>query len=135
MDLGIANRRALVMGGSTGLGKAIAQSLTQEKARVAICARGAERLAATASQLGAEGIVSDLSKPGWASAACAEAERRLGPLDILVVNTGGPPAGTFADLTDDSWRAAFEALWMSSVGAIRGALTGMRSRPWGRGVV
>jgi 3-oxoacyl-[acyl-carrier protein] reductase len=135
MDLGIANRRALVMGGSTGLGKAIAQSLTQEKARVAICARGAERLAATASQLGAEGIVSDLSRPGGASAAVAEAERRLGPLDILVVNTGGPPAGTFADLTDDSWRAAFEALWMSSVGAIRGALTGMRSRQWGRVVV
>ncbi len=135
MDLGIANRRALVMGGSTGLGKAIAQALVQEGVRVAICARGAERVAVTASQIGAEGIVTDLSKPGAASAVVAEAERRVGPLDILIANTGGPPPGKFVDISDDSWRAAFEALWMSSVGSIRAALTGMRTRRWGRVVL
>jgi 3-oxoacyl-[acyl-carrier protein] reductase len=135
MDLGLRTRRALVMGGSSGLGRAIAQALIAEGARVAICARGAERLAATAAQIGAEGIVADVSRPGAASQLVAEAEKRLGPLDILVVNTGGPPPGRFADVSDESWRMAFEALWMSSVGAMRPALAGMRARRWGRVVL
>jgi len=132
MDLGLKQRRALVMGGSRGLGQAIAAALLAEGARVAICARDATRLAASAAQLGAEGIVCDLSVPGAAEAVTREAERRLGALDVLVVNTGGPPPGLFADLGDAAWRAAFEGLWMSSVGAIRAALPGMRARRWGR---
>jgi 3-oxoacyl-[acyl-carrier protein] reductase len=135
MDLGLRTRRALVMGGSSGLGRAVAQALIVEGARVAICARGAERLAATATQIGAEGIVADVTKPGAAAQLVAEAERRMGPLDILVVNTGGPPPGRFAEVTDDAWRVAFEALWMSSVGAMRPALAGMRTRRWGRVVL
>ena len=135
MDLGLRARRALVMGGSSGLGKAIAQALILEGASVAICARGAERLAATAAQLGAEGIVADVTRPGAAATLVGEAECRLGPLDILVVNTGGPPPGKFTAVSDDSWRVAFDALWMSSVGAIRAALTGMRERRWGRVVL
>ena len=132
MNLGLAGRRALVMGGSRGLGKAIAQALVAEGARVAICARNAERLAATAVQLGVEGIVCDLSTPGAAAALVGETENRIGQLDVLVVNTGGPPPGLFVDLSDGAWRAAFEGLWMSSVGAIRTALPGMRARRWGR---
>jgi 3-oxoacyl-[acyl-carrier protein] reductase len=135
MDLGLRTRRALVMGGSSGLGKAIAEALILEGARVAICARGAERLAATAAAIGAEGIVADVSNPGAAAALVTEIERRLGALDVLVVNTGGPPPGKFTDLADQSWRAAFEGLWMSSVGAMRAALTGMRARRWGRVVL
>ena len=132
MDLGLKQRRALVMGGSRGLGQAIAAAPLAEGARVAICARDATRLAASAAELGAEGIVCDLSVPGAAEAATREAERRLGALDVLVVNTGGPPPGLFAELGDAAWRAAFEGLWMSSVGAIRAALPGMRARRWGR---
>jgi 3-oxoacyl-[acyl-carrier protein] reductase len=64
-----------------------------------------------------------------------EAEKRLGQVDILVVNTGGPPPGLFAELQDGAWREAFEGLWMSSVGAIQAALPGMRTRRWGRIVV
>lgn len=135
MDLGLRTRRALVMGGSSGLGKAIAAALIQEGARVAICARGAERLAETATQIGAEGIVVDLTTPGAANRLVGQAQELLGPIDILVVNTGGPPAGKFADISDDSWRSAFDALWMSSVGAIRAAVEGMRTRQWGRVVV
>lgn len=132
MDLGIAGRTALVMGGSTGLGKATAKVLVDEGVRVAICARGAERLAAAAAELGATGIVADLSAPDAAAALVADAEARLGSLDILVVNTGGPPPRPFSALSDADWRQAFEGLWMSSVGAIRAALPGMQSRGWGR---
>lgn len=132
MDLALGNRRALVMGGSRGLGKAIAKALRAEGARVAICARDAGRVAAAAADLGAEGLVCDLSVPGAAAAVVEEAARRLGGLDILVVNTGGPPPSLFADLDDATWRRAFEGLWMSSVGAIRAALPAMRAARWGR---
>ena len=135
MDLGLRGRRALVMGASSGLGRSAAEALLAEGATVAISARGKQRLTETATQLGATGIVSDVSVPGAAAALVAEAERRIGPLDILVVNTGGPPAGQFADLTEVAWRAAFEALWMSSVGALLAALPGMRARRWGRVIV
>ena len=132
MELGLSGRRALVMGGSSGLGKAIAQALIKEGARTVICARGAERLAATAAQIGAQGIVADVTLPGAAAALVGESEKRLGPLDVLVVNTGGPPPGLFADLSEAAWRTAFESLWISSVGAMRAALPGMRARRWGR---
>ena len=78
MDLALGNRRALVMGGSRGLGKAIAKALRAEGARVAICARDAGRVAAAAADLGAEGLVCDLSVPGAAAAVGVEAARRLG---------------------------------------------------------
>ena len=80
-------------------------------------------------------LVCDVTVPGAANQLVADAERRLGQLDILVVNTGGPPPGLFAELGDAAWRAAFDALWMSSVGAIRAALPGMRARRWGRVIV
>lgn len=123
------------MGASGGLGKAIAQALVSEGSRVAICARNAARVAATATELGAEGIVADLSVPGAAAAAVGEAEQRLGQLDVLVVNTGGPAPGLFVELKDSAWRESFEGLWMSAVGAIRAAIPGMRARRWGRIIV
>ena len=135
MDLGLKGRRALVMGGSRGLGKAVAEVLAEEGARVAICARDAGRVAATAAQIGAEGLVCDLSIPGAADTLVRKAQNLLGHLDVLVVNTGGPPPGQFADLLDLAWHMAFEQLWMSSVGAIRAALPDMRARRSGRVIV
>jgi 3-oxoacyl-[acyl-carrier protein] reductase len=135
LKLALESRRALVMGASSGLGKAIAHALIGEGARVAICARNAERVAAAARELGAEGIVADLAAPDAAAQAVGEAQRRLGQLDVLIVNTGGPPPGMFVELKDATWREAFEGLWMSAVGAIRAAVPGMRARRWGRIVV
>jgi len=135
MDLGLKGRRALVMGGSRGLGKAVAQVLVEEGARVAICARDAARVAATAAELGAQGLVCDLSTPGAADTLVRKAQNLLGHLDVLVVNTGGPPPGQFAELTDLAWHTAFEQLWMSAVGAIRAALPEMRARRSGRVIV
>src|ERR1700704_1613774 len=106
MDLGLQGRRALVMGGSRGLGKAIARALVAEGARVAICARDAGQVALTAAEIGAEGLVCDLSTPGAADALVRRAQGLLGHLDVLIVNTGGPPSGHFADLSDVAWHTA-----------------------------
>lgn len=135
MDLGLKGRRALVMGASRGLGRAIAAALTDEGAHVAICARAGERLTATAADLGAHPIPMDLSAQGAGTRVVQDARRQLGGLDIMVVNTGGPPAGTFASLDDAAWRAAFEGLMMSAIHSIREALPGMREQRWGRIIV
>src|SRR4029077_1664113 len=135
MNLALESRRALVMGASSGIGKSIAQALVNEGARVAICARNAARAGAAAAELGAQGIVANLSVPGAAAEVVGETEKRLGQLDALVVNTGGPPPGLFVELKDSAWRESFEGLWMSTVGAIQSALPGMRARRWGRIIV
>lgn len=135
MDLGINGRRALVMGASRGLGKAIAQALIAEAAVVAICARDSRRLEKTADELGAHAFATDLSKPGASAALVSQVISRLGQLDVLVVNTGGPPPSNFADIDDEGWRSGFEALLMSCIGGIRASLPGMRARQWGRIIV
>ncbi len=132
MDLGLETKRALVTGASKGLGKAVAGALRTEGAAVAICARDAGRVAAAAKDIGAVGLVGDLSIPGAAANIARQAIEKLGGVDILVVNTGGPPAGTFETTADEAWRRAFENLWMSTVDLIRGCLPGMRERRFGR---
>jgi 3-oxoacyl-[acyl-carrier protein] reductase len=132
MDFGLTNKRALVTGASRGLGRAIAGSLRSEGAAVAICARNAERIEAAAKEIGAVGIVGDLSVSGAADEILRHAKELLGGIDILVVNTGGPPAGTFDAIGDDAWRSAFEGLWISTVQLIRGCLPHMHERRWGR---
>jgi len=132
VDLGLNNKTAVVTGASRGLGKAVAAALAAEGAKVAICARDAARLEAAASEIGAVGFAADLSQPGAGDAVLRETTDKLGGIDILVVNTGGPPAGGFAAISDDAWRKAFEGLWISAVDLIRGVLPGMRQRRWGR---
>lgn len=132
MDLGLSGKRALVMGASTGLGKAIARALSAEGARVVVCARGRERLEATARELGALPIVRDLSEPGAGAAAIREAIERLGGLDIVVCNTGGPPTGAFEALSTEQWQAGFQGLFLSTVEAMRAVLPGMRAQGFGR---
>ncbi len=132
MDLGIAGRKALVMGASRGLGRAVAEALIKEGVATAICARDKERLELAAREIGAQPFPADLSKRGVAAQLVEDVAARLGGLDILVVNTGGPPPRTFDDIADQDWRDAFEALWMSGVAAIRASLPGMRERAWGR---
>lgn len=132
MDLGLDGKKALVMGASSGLGKAIAQTLRQGGAEVAICARGKDRLEATALEIGASPMVCDLSQPEAGQHAVEQAEREIGPLDILITNTGGPPVGGFLDVSGEMWQQGFQGLWMSAVDGIRAALPGMQQRGWGR---
>lgn len=135
MDLGIRGRRALVMGGSRGMGRAIAAALIAEGAAAAICARDETRLRAAAKEIGATAFPCDLSAPDAAKALLARVTREFGAPDILLVNTGGPPPGSFETIADQAWRNAFEALWMSCVQAIRECLPHMKQQNWGRVLV
>ncbi len=133
MNLGIEGRRALVQGASSGLGFAIAQALIAEGVSVAICARPGERLESARERLGASvAIAADLSKAGESSRVVLEAQKALGGLDILVVNTGGPPKAEFLAATEAQWRDGFESLWMGAVDSIRAALPLMMASNFGR---
>jgi 3-oxoacyl-[acyl-carrier protein] reductase len=133
MDLKIAGRRALVFGASKGLGKAVARELVAEGAQVAIVSRDPARIMATAAEIGAIGIAGDVSVPGSSEALIAQAAKALGgPVDILVTNTGGPPAGPFERMTASDWQKGFDNLWMSTVESVLAVLPHMRERKWGR---
>ncbi|HVM85909.1 MAG TPA: SDR family oxidoreductase [Candidatus Binatia bacterium] len=132
MDLHIKGKRALVTGSSKGLGRAIAAGLAAEGVKVAICSRNKDSVAKTAAELGAEGFPCDLSAEGAVEKLVADVEKKLGGIDILVSNTGGPPPTVFDNTTDAMWHAGFESLFMSTVKLIRLCLPDMRQRKWGR---
>jgi 3-oxoacyl-[acyl-carrier protein] reductase len=133
VNLGIAGRTALVTGASAGLGKAIAAALSAEGVRVAVCSRDQGRIDAAGREVGAAlSIACNVSEPGASRRLVTEVETRLGSLDVLVLNTGGPPKGLFSEVSDAQWQDAFQSLWMSAVEAMQAALPGMRQRRWGR---
>lgn len=132
MDLGLAGRRAIVTGGSKGIGRAIAEQLLAEGASVAICARNAEQVAAAATELtgpgpAVYGLVCDVADPDQVTAFVAEAADRLGGLDILVNNAGGAHPGGFEQLTDEDWAADLDVKLMSQVRCTRAALPYLRA--------
>lgn len=127
MDLGLRDRRALVGGGSAGIGAGIATELAREGARVAIVGRSPERLEATATRLDALPIVADLSQPDGPALAVRAAVEHFGGLDLLVVNSGGPPAGTFEQVDEEQWEAAIGGTLRSTLRLIREALPHLRA--------
>jgi 3-oxoacyl-[acyl-carrier protein] reductase len=137
MDLGIQGRVAMVAAGSKGLGRAAALALAKEGCAVSLCGRGAEALAATRAELEALGVralaeVADVSNPDDLARWHRKTEASLGPVDILITNTGGPKAAVFADLSDSDWAAGVESTLMNVVRMSRLVLPGMRARRWGR---
>lgn len=138
MNLGLDGRVALVCGASRGLGRAIADELAAEGASLALCARDAGRLEAAAAEIeraaGAEvlAVAADLAVAGEPARVVEACLERFGRLDVLVANTGGPPAGTHETLTPADWERATSLLLTSTVELARAALPGMKSRGWGR---
>jgi 3-oxoacyl-[acyl-carrier protein] reductase len=122
VDLGLEGARALVTGGSAGLGAAVARSLAAEGARVAVAARASDRLSAVAAEISAVSIATDLSTTDGPAAAVSAAVEAFGGLDLLLVNSGGPPPGKFDDLTDDAWQRAIEGTLWSTLRLVRAAL-------------
>lgn len=133
MDLGLAGKVALVTGASKGIGRAIAAELGAEGARVAISSSSRERIDAAAAELGADGFVWDSRETDGAARLLRDVEARLGPIDVLVTNTGGPPAGPDPlGFTPEQWEEAYRALVLAPMALIERVVPGMRRRGWGR---
>jgi 3-oxoacyl-[acyl-carrier protein] reductase len=126
VDLGLDGARGLVCGASRGLGAAIAEALAGEGARLAVTSRDQTALAATAEPLGASAIAADLSTTDGPASAVEQAAAALGGLDLLVINSGGPPAGGFVDLDEDAWRQAIDGTFLSAVRLLGAALPHLR---------
>lgn len=133
MDLQLQNKRALIFGSSAGIGYAIAKALKDEGAEIAICSRSSKKIKASALQIGADHHFScDLSVKGEGQRGVLEATDKMGGVDILVYNTGGPPGKTFEEVKNDEWNAWFQTLWMGAVDAINTVLPQMKERGFGR---
>ena len=136
MELGLAGRRAVVTGGSKGIGKAIAAELMAEGVAVTICSRHPGELDATAAELvkrvtgEATGSVlampCDVRDPDQVTAFVDAATAAMGGLDILVNNAGAAKPGQFATLTDDDWRTDIETKLLSQIRCTRAALPHLR---------
>ncbi len=133
MDLQLKGKKALVFGSTTGIGRAIAQSLLNEKATVFLNSRKAERLEKSIRELKAHGgVLADLTLPLAAKRATHEAISKLDGLDILIMNTGGPKKGAFLDISTEQWQLDFQNLWMSFVEATSEVLPIMKKQQYGR---
>ncbi len=134
MDLGLSGRVALVMGASRGIGRAIAAALAREGARVAISSRSEQALEEAAEQIDvdARAFPADTNDLERLAALPGEVERALGPVEILVANTGGPPTGGAVEHEIADWEAAYRSLVLAPRTLIAAVLPGMRERGWGR---
>lgn len=134
MDLGIAGRKAAVAAATAGLGYATAEALVEAGVQVALCGRDPERSKRAAERLGGDAIalVHDVSEPTGAAAFVAEARDRLGGIDILLANGGGPPPGP-AHATDmDVLRASVDRSLLAMVAMCQGVVPAMREQGFGR---
>jgi 3-oxoacyl-[acyl-carrier protein] reductase len=134
VDLGLEGRVALVMGASRGLGRAIAAALAREGARVAIASRSGEKLEEAVAEIGetAMPFVADASDLDRLAALPSEVAEALGPVEILVANTGGPPFGGALEHELDKWETAYRSLVLAPRVLAGAVLPAMRERRWGR---
>jgi 3-oxoacyl-[acyl-carrier protein] reductase len=121
MDLGLTDRVFLVTGGARGLGRATAEVLVDEGARVVLSGRTEETLAAAVAALGdrAKYVVGNNADPDTPSRLIAAAQDRWGRLDGALISVGGPPTGTVASTTDEQWSTAFAAVFLGAVRTAR----------------
>jgi len=143
MDLGLQGKRAIVTGGSLGIGKAIARELAREGADVAIAARTKDQLEATARELAAETgrrvipVVADVTSKAQVDAMVAQAARQLGGLHILV-NSGSPPGGSatatgpIESVVDEDLLQDFNVKYVGALRCARAAIPYMKEQKWGR---
>lgn len=135
MDLGLQDRVALVIGGSSGLGRAIAAELVAEGARVAIASRSRDKLDEAAAAVGAyAGLCWDTDDVDGAGPLLEAAEAALdGPVEVLVTNTGGPPSGPDPlGFSRDDWEAAYRSLVLAPMALVERVVPAMRARGFGR---
>lgn len=136
MDLNLKGKVALVVASSQGLGKAVAAELAREGAHVMLCGRDARKLDAVQEELQAlaQGQVAyrqaDITKVEDIRSLVSAAREQFGRIDILINNAGGPPGGTFEQMSDEDWQKAFELNLLSYIRMIREVLPDLKQ---GRG--
>ena len=137
MELGLRGRLAVVGGATSGLGRASADALAAEGCDLLIWSRSAERLAETAAELRAahgvhvESVAADAADP-LAARAVADAAASIRPVDVLVLNAGGPPTVDPAATEREGWERAFQLLATTPIELATLLLPAMRERGWGR---
>lgn len=138
MDFEIRGKTAIVCGSSKGLGRACAEALAREGVNLVVNSRDQDAITRAAQSIseryGVEAVpvAADLSDPETPEILANAAMERFGGIDILINNAGGPPPGTFQDIGDESWTAAFNMTLMSAVRVTRAVLPVMIGRSWGR---
>src|SRR3989454_4464538 len=138
MDLGLKNRVAIVAASSQGLGKAVAEGLAREGAKLALCARTESTLKASAEEIRRKTGVEVLARPVDVTVYeqvrrfVAETVERFGQVDISVMNAGGPPAKPFSETTVEDWEAGVRLNFMSTLYFCREVLPLMQKQKWGR---
>ena len=137
MDFGLNGKTALVLGGGGGLGRAIAKSFAAEGAKVAVAGVGSTSIDATLAELRSIGgsslsLIWDLAELSVIDTNIAKIESELGPVDILINNTGGPPPSTAAGQDPALWSKQFQAMVLSLIAITDRVLPGMKARGWGR---
>jgi 3-oxoacyl-[acyl-carrier protein] reductase len=138
MDLGLQDKRALVLGSTRGIGRGIAEVLAAEGAAVAVCGRDGAVAQSTAAELAggtSRGYGVDLLDAGSMAALIEAATADFGGMDIVVNNGGGPPPGGVVDVAPDIWSAQYQSMFLSQVNITGAFLPGMRERKWGRVLV
>jgi 3-oxoacyl-[acyl-carrier protein] reductase len=138
LDLGLKDKRALVLGSTRGIGQGIALVLAQEGASVAICGRNADDAAKVAAEIGestgatARSYGVDLTDKASVAALIDTCGKDFNGFDIVINNGGGPPPGGVADVAMEVWEAQYRPLFLSQVEITNAFLPGMRERGWGR---
>ncbi len=138
MNLGLKGKVALVAASSKGLGRAVADEMGAEGASLVMCARDPgpldEAKQAISESCGVDvvAVPADLSDPEQLDRVVADGLGHFGKIDILVTNTGGPPAGPFEDHSREVWQDAVRQNLDSVVNLTRAVLPGMKERRWGR---
>ena len=133
MDLGISGRVALVLGASKGIGAAVARELAAEGVRVAVASRSREPLEELAGEIGASAFPHDNADLDGIPGLIDSVTQTLGPIEILVTNTGGPPSGPDPlAFTRTEWELAHRTLVLAPIELITAVVPGMRERGWGR---
>lgn len=138
MELGLKNKIAFVAASSQGLGKSVALELAMEGAKIIICSRNKDTLEKTKQEIEKQtngevlAVAGDLSIAADRERIIKSALQAYSIINILVTNTGGPPAGKFEELKQENWDKAYNNLLASAVGLVNGFLPAMKEQRWGR---